>query len=854
MSRLLTGGSVRLSLVLATSLLALPLPAAAQVVCQTGINTAACVNPSGTTLPYVQSTLPGVTIDNRGAIDFDIATTGANSGVTNSGTVGANIYTQGYRSNVTNSGYVGTNITTIGAESSITNSGSVGANIQTFGAETSVTNSGSVGGYIDTSGYDTDVINTGTVGAYIRTYGADSSVTNSGSVGQYIQTGGANSSVTNSGTVGQYIQTGGANSSVTNSGTVGTLIRTNGINSGVTNSGSVELSIETYGADSGVTNSGTVDAQIYTQGTNSSITNSGSVATFIQTQGDGSSVTNSGFVGTLIQTNGINSGVTNSGSVESYIQTSSADSGVTNSGSVGLHIQTLGDDSGVTNSGSVEQYIRTDGINSVVTNSGTVGTYVSTSGANSGVINLGSVGTYVQTFGANSGVTNSGSVGTFIQTTGADSGVTNSGSVGSGNSGDGIFIGGANPTLTLLPGSLIQGGLNLYGSGTRTLNVGNGLSVDLTFDTPPDVVNTFGAPYVQSGNRVVVVDATVLGQHDEMLADLTGGIFNSIHARLGGAGGPAANGFGGGMQLGMAPMMQLGGSNMMNLGSADITPSAPRDTVHSLRGGLWAQAFGGSRSDDADRGAVGSDTKYYGGIAGIDGRLRPGVIIGAFGGASNANLDVDYSSQKLDADSYFGGGYLSFQRGNAFARLMVTAGQSDYDSRRHVANNMAPGGIEIAKASYDGTFVSPELAVGTQFNIGGWTVEPSARGRYAYLSLDGYSERGATDTFSVGDRDVSMWLGRLQLAFPVVRDGATLAPRIGVEAWTSDSDRVSAVLLGEAISFSPGGDDNEVTGFAGVTATVSLGRGAAAYLDSEVHFGDDGFARSEARGGIKINF
>ena len=721
MSRLLTGGSVRLSLVLATSLLALPLPAAAQVVCQTGINTAACVNPSGTTLPYVQSTLPGVTIDNRGAIDFDIATTGANSGVTNSGTVGANIYTQGYRSNVTNSGYVGTNITTIGAESSITNSGSVGANIQTFGAETSVTNSGSVGGYIDTSGYDTDVINTGTVGAYIRTYGADSSVTNSG------------------------------------------------------------------------------------------------------------------FVGTLIQTNGINSGVTNSGSV-------------------GLHIQTLGDDSGVTNSGSVEQYIRTDGINSVVTNSGTVGTYVSTSGANSGVINLGSVGTYVQTFGANSGVTNSGSVGTFIQTTGADSGVTNSGSVGSGNSGDGIFIGGANPTLTLLPGSLIQGGLNLYGSGTRTLNVGNGLSVDLTFDTPPDVVNTFGAPYVQSGNRVVVVDATVLGQHDEMLADLTGGIFNSIHARLGGAGGPAANGFGGGMQLGMAPMMQLGGSNMMNLGSADITPSAPRDTVHSLRGGLWAQAFGGSRSDDADRGAVGSDTKYYGGIAGIDGRLRPGVIIGAFGGASNANLDVDYSSQKLDADSYFGGGYLSFQRGNAFARLMVTAGQSDYDSRRHVANNMAPGGIEIAKASYDGTFVSPELAVGTQFNIGGWTVEPSARGRYAYLSLDGYSERGATDTFSVGDRDVSMWLGRLQLAFPVVRDGATLAPRIGVEAWTSDSDRVSAVLLGEAISFSPGGDDNEVTGFAGVTATVSLGRGAAAYLDSEVHFGDDGFARSEARGGIKINF
>ncbi|MFV0369307.1 MAG: hypothetical protein ACK5KM_12685 [Hyphomicrobiaceae bacterium] len=89
MSRLLRGGSVRLSLVLAASLLALPLPAAAQVACQNGINTQACVNPSGTTLPYVQSTLPGVTIDNRGAINFDIGTAGADSGVTNSGSVGS---------------------------------------------------------------------------------------------------------------------------------------------------------------------------------------------------------------------------------------------------------------------------------------------------------------------------------------------------------------------------------------------------------------------------------------------------------------------------------------------------------------------------------------------------------------------------------------------------------------------------------------------------------------------------------------------------------------------------------------------------------------------------------------------
>ena len=85
-------------------------------------------------------------------------------------------------------------------------------------------------------------------------------------------------------------------------------------------------------------------------------------------------------------------------------------------------------------------------------------------------------------------------------------------------------------------------------------------------------------------------------------------------------------------------------------------------------------------------------------------------------------------------------------------------------------------------------------------------------------------------------------------------DAGTFSPRIGVEAWTSDDDNVSAVLLGQAISFSPGGDDDEVTGFAGATATTSLGPGASAFVDGEVHLGDDGVSRTEARAGFKVGF
>ena len=615
----------------------------------------------------------------------------------------------------------------------------------------------------------------------------------------------------------------------------------------VNNQGVVTNDITTFDPSSGVTNSGSVGIDLTTFDANSGVTNSGSVGNDLRTFGANSGVTNSGSVGNDLTTFGDSSGVTSSGSVGNEITTFGANSDVTSSGSVGDEITTFGANSGVTSSGSVGNEITTFGANSGVTSSGSVGDEITTFGDNSGVTSSGSVGDEITTFGDNSGVTNLGSVGSDITTFGDNSGVVNSGAVGSGAAGDGIFIFGLNPNLTLLPGSVIQGDLDLSGGGTRTLNVGNGLSVALTFITPPDVINTFGAPFVQLGNQVAVVDPTALSQQDEMLVDLTSGIFNSIHARLSGAGGGASNSFAG-MSLGAGSLMQLG-SAKMHLGTKDFSPTATRDT-----GGIWAQAFGGLRNDDASRPAVGSDTEYYGGIAGIDGWLMPGVRVGAFGGGSQAELEVDFNSQDLDADSYFGGAYASLIQNGFFAHLMLTAGETEYDSTRRVANNLAPGGIELARASYDGTFISPELTVGTTMSFGGFALEPSARVRYAHLSVDGYAETGASDNFSVGSRDVELWLGRLQLAMPITSAVGTLSPRIGVEAWSSDDDTISAVLLGQAISFSPGGDDDEVTGFVGATATTNLGPNASAFIDGEIHMDDDGLSRTEARGGVKFGF
>ena len=99
-----------------------------------------------------------------------------------------------------------------------------------------------------------------------------------------------------------------------------------------------------------------------------------------------------------------------------------------------------------------------------------------------------------------------------------------------------------------------------------------------------------------------------------------------------------------------------------------------------------------------------------------------------------------------------------------------------------------------------------------------------------------------------------LWQGRAQLAFPFRSNATTFAPRIGVEAWAADNDTISAVLLGQAISFNPGGDDDEVTGFVGATVATSLSAGTSVFFDSEIHMGDDRISRTEARAGLKVHF
>ncbi len=442
-----------------------------------------------------------------------------------------------------------------------------------------------------------------------------------------------------------------------------------------------------------------------------------------------------------------------------------------------------------------------------------------------------------------------------------------------------IAMDGGTNVLTLLPGARVIGNLALLGGGHDTYQFRNRVSTVLTtrYGGPPEAVDTGGLPYVVADRTVAVLDPSGFGHQSSMLADLTGAIFNSVQARLAsGSGGAAAMPLGGAG----AAAMPLGGAVGGQFATIDIGPGEGQPARSNLglgsvagsqagaaRSGiaLWAQAFGGSRDADGRAGKVGvadgATHRLYGGIAGLDAVVAQRVRIGAFGGASRSKLAVNTdvaladARQHIKTNSTFGGVYASYGQAGWFAHLMLTAGKSDYTKSRTVIYNLTPTGEQRATGSFDGTFVSPELTAGASIKVAGVTIVPSARLRYAHLSLKGYTETGAVAPISVGSRDISVWVGRAQLAFPMVVAGLKAQPRFGIEAMSGGDGTVSAVMLGQTVSFEPSSPRDRVTGFVGLTLSAHLAGSLSLFADGEVHAARfNRTARAEGRAGLKLRF
>jgi outer membrane autotransporter protein len=286
--------------------------------------------------------------------------------------------------------------------------------------------------------------------------------------------------------------------------------------------------------------------------------------------------------------------------------------------------------------------------------------------------------------------------------------------------------------------------------------------------------------------------------------------------------------------------------------------------VHADGTAIWARGFGGYRVQQADGVLLRTSSTFYGGAIGIEKQVRYDLRVGAFAGGGTTRSTIELNSGDTDSNLGFGGLYARFFRGASFLTAAVQGGGSRNDTTRNINNNLAAGGIETAKASYAGWYVSPELKFGHNVALGQvfgaqHTLTPSLQVRYLYGSFGGYTETGSTANLTVNSQTVQTLEERAELKltrttmlnanFALLIDitgGALGVQRVG-------SNTVNAALLGQAIPFATPGKADVWGGFGGLGIEFRSGD-VAAFVAGEYLALSDSSSVVSGRGGVRVAF
>ncbi|MBT9290687.1 autotransporter outer membrane beta-barrel domain-containing protein [Prosthecodimorpha staleyi] len=269
---------------------------------------------------------------------------------------------------------------------------------------------------------------------------------------------------------------------------------------------------------------------------------------------------------------------------------------------------------------------------------------------------------------------------------------------------------------------------------------------------------------------------------------------------------------------------------------------------------FWMRGFYGTRDQSADGAAAGSDAHQYGTLAGAD-RVYEDWRIGAFGGAGRTSNTLSDGSASLDADMALAGLYARRSFGMLAFDASLTGGYVWADAERRI------GGGDVAKGSFDGRFISPELALSAKYALApNWTLRPSLGIRYVATQFDGYTESGSSQNVRYDSRSSQSLEERFDARLGYRIDTGAGQPStvwIGGGATATqwfDKGGYGASVSGADFTVKPVGDKTVYGGSLAVGFDLKLS-GSASLFGSFEHAQFTDRSRTDvARGGFKVAF
>jgi hypothetical protein len=513
----------------------------------------------------------------------------------------------------------------------------------------------------------------------------------------------------------------------------------------------------------------------------------------------------------------------NSGTCSGTIEIIDSGKTITNSG-------TINSTDGSYAAGSIGIYGKPAGTNNTIVNSGTINSTfldgaigIQSEGANTTIINSGAInatagpdpgaGVGINSIGNNAIITNSGTINATAAAGQTAIGI-NSAAVGSinatiTNSGKIIAttaintVGSTANILNIQPQSYIGGAFNLANSTTVNINTGPSHSILYNLANT-NITPTFSGSgpgfFKSSTSQVATYDPSGFKGTMNELGDLTNNL------------------------------SRVGLNNLSNL----------KDKQFQL------VTFGGKLKHDGDNASTLAQQINQRGVSGsYNFKPQGNVNLNIIAGYVSGNISVDSrfaKSYDIDSEGPFAGLLGVHNADLALVNFGVTAGRLQHKNKRFVNDNTITDGASQATASYDSTFLAPQIGISKNFNSDNIIYKPSANVRYNIQSIDGYTETGSNGNATIKSYTTEVLESNIEIAATKLFNTNSYTIKTGYLNRQSMGDNNTSVTMIDQTKPIRFGDKNNSSYYIGFGADVNLENNFKLSFDVEKYMGDtDGF-------------